>query len=171
MRKARFVLGALVALGAAAPLFGAPIYMKIEGVDGEAVGAPAPGSIEIEAAQIAEIERLVALKAPRGGQGIALQVSSLNFTKRTDKASPVLMKASAQGKHFNQAVITVRKAGGGSQDYLVLKLENVFVSSFQAGRAGSPTESLSLNFTKLLADYHPAVSSLPAVQHAPAVKR
>ena len=59
----------------------------------------------------------------------------------------------------------MRKAGGdasgaNADDFLKIKLEDVLISSYQlAGASGGgddrPTESLSLNFTKIEFDYQP----------------
>lgn len=51
------------------------------------------------------------------------------FTHRFDKASPQLMQACALGQHIADATITVRHAGEPSQDFLVITLTDVLVSS------------------------------------------
>ena len=163
MRKAAF-LALVIGAAVAGPALGAPIYMKFEGIDGEATAAPIPGAFEIQISQLDQLEHLAAQKAPRGGQNIVLQISSLNFTKRQDKASPQLMQANAKGQHIPRALITVRKAGG--ETALTVKLENCMISGFQtsAAHAGErPTESISINFTKILVDYKPQGS--PAVRN------
>ena len=47
------------------------------------------------------------------------------FTHHIDKASPLLMKACATGTHIPEATITVRKAGKGQQEYLIIKMTDV----------------------------------------------
>ncbi len=79
-------------------------------------------------------------------------VSSIQITKKTDKASVNLFKYCTTGKHIPRATITVRKAGEKTP-YLKITLTDVLVSSYQLGSAGGggakPNESLSLNFTKI----------------------
>jgi type VI secretion system secreted protein Hcp len=73
--------------------------------------------------------------------------------KKLDKASPLLQKAAAQGTRFPQIVLEGTKGGGG-QAYLEIKLTEVLISGFQMGGGGmTPSESLSLNFTKIEFDY------------------
>ena len=77
--------------------------------------------------------------------------------KRTDKASPKLFLACCTGEHIPSATLTVRKAGTTQQDYLVLTLSDIIVSSTQNGGSASsgdiPTETVSLNFTKIEIQY------------------
>ncbi|MCM3878451.1 MAG: type VI secretion system tube protein Hcp, partial [Thermoanaerobaculia bacterium] len=145
----------LLAAALAGPALGGPIYMKFDGIDGESM-APAPGSIQVETRDLDQLERLAAQKAPRGGSHLQLGISSINFTKHVDRASPKLAQAAAAGKHIPRGVLTVRKAGGGQQDYLVVRMEDIIVSSFRppAGGATQGTESVTINFAKADFDYH-----------------
>src|SRR6185436_7756711 len=63
-----------------------------------------------------------------GGEGKA-SFNDFNFTHFVDKASPVLMKVCATGEHIKDATITVRKAGKGQHEYLVIKMTDVLVTS------------------------------------------
>lgn len=81
-----------------------------------------------------------------------VQFQDFHFTKKTDKSSVVLFQACATGKHFPTATITVRKAGGGQQEYMVIKFTDLLVSSYQSGGTSGdaiPTESISLNYAKI----------------------
>ena len=79
--------------------------------------------------------------------------------KNTDKASPKLLKACATGQHYKSVIITVpKKSGGGNkQPFLEFKLQEVIISSFQAGSGGHggsrPLESLTLNFASSQLQY------------------
>jgi type VI secretion system secreted protein Hcp len=66
-----------------------------------------------------------------GGGGGAGKASfhDLNFTHHIDKATPLLMKSCATGTHIPEAVITVRKAGKSQQEYLVIKMNQVLITS------------------------------------------
>jgi type VI secretion system secreted protein Hcp len=91
-----------------------------------------------------------------GGTG-KTAVHEIEITKWFDKASPRLAKYCIHGVHIKEAILTMRKAGGTGgqlQVYLEYKLNNVLVSGFQTSSGGDrPTESLSLNFTKLAVKY------------------
>ena len=54
-----------------------------------------------------------------GGSGTGkVSVNDLTFTKYIDKSSSDLMLACCNGKHFDNAVLTVRKAGEQPLEYL-----------------------------------------------------
>ena len=92
-----------------------------------------------------------------GGSGAGrAALHEFQITKQVDKSSPKLALACANGTHFKQVTITLRKAGGTKQQYLRYTLTNTLISSFQTGGSGhnvTPTESLSLNFTKIQITY------------------
>ena len=95
-----------------------------------------------------------------GGGGGAGKVSfqDLTFTHHVDKASPSLMKACATGTHVKDATITVRKAGKGQQEYLVITLADVLVASVftSVSDEGTTTvESVGLRFAKVDLEYKP----------------
>jgi type VI protein secretion system component Hcp len=100
---------------------------------------------------IAELNFATGAHGPGGGGGAGkVAVHDISITKKIDKSSPLLFKACANGKHFPTVVLTMRKAGKGQETYLTITLTNVLISSYQTGgHADQPTESLSLNFTKI----------------------
>ena len=96
----------------------------------------------------------------------APSVGEIVVTKRTDVASPKLSQACATGKHYPKVVIAVRRPGG-TFDFLTMTLRNLVVSSFHASSGGdNPTESVTLNFTKIewtYAPQHPVNGSTAAL--------
>ena len=83
-------------------------------------------------------------------------VQDFNFTHMIDKSSPVLMLSCATGKHIDEAVLTARKAGEKPLEFLIIKLEEVLVTSFQPGGSASdimPSESFSLSFGQITFEY------------------
>jgi type VI secretion system secreted protein Hcp len=87
-----------------------------------------------------------------------VNVQDLSFTKFMDKASPPLLLACCNGKHFPQATLTVRKAGENPVEYCKIKLTEVLISSVSTGGAGSGdrlTEQVTLNFGTVNLDYVP----------------
>ena len=75
-----------------------------------------------------------------------------------DKASPNLHLACCTGKHYDQALLTIRKAGDKPVEYYKLTLEEVLVSSVSMGGQGSDdrlTENVTLNFAKFKSEYTP----------------
>ena len=65
----------------------------------------------------------------------------------------------ASGKHIKEGTFIARKAGGDQQEYLMVKLTDVLISSVQSGGTGGdhdiPLEQVSLNFAKIEIDYKP----------------
>jgi type VI secretion system secreted protein Hcp len=82
----------------------------------------------------------------------------LSFTHFIDKCSPNLMIACANGKHFGEALLTVRKAGEKPLEYLKITLTDLIVTSVTTGGSGGEdrlTENVSLNFAKFKVEYTP----------------
>jgi type VI secretion system secreted protein Hcp len=103
-----------------------------------------------------------------GGAGKA-SFRDFNFTHYVDKASPVLMTACATGEHIKDATITVRKAGEDEQEYLVIQMTDILVTSVStSGSEGdTPMEAVALAFAKVDLEYTPQKSdgSLDAGVH------
>jgi type VI secretion system secreted protein Hcp len=126
-------------------------FLEIEGIKGESTDRDHKDEIVIESFQWG-----LGSTAPpgAGGGGGAGKVSmqDFHFSMATSKASPVLMQACATGKHFKQAILSVRKAGERQQDFLVIKMNDVLISSYQIGGDASselPMDQISLNYSKV----------------------
>jgi type VI secretion system secreted protein Hcp len=92
-----------------------------------------------------------------GGTGKA-SFDDLNFTHDIDKATPLLLKACAAGTHIPAATITLRKAGKGQQEYLIIKMTDVLITSVAmsvAEGATSTAENVALQFAKVDFEYKP----------------
>jgi type VI secretion system secreted protein Hcp len=73
-----------------------------------------------------------------------------------DKASPVLMAKCATGEHIKEGTLVSRKAGKGQQEYLIIKMNDILVTSVQnSGSSEHPTESISLQYAKIQLEYKP----------------
>ena len=95
----------------------------------------------------------------KGGGAGKVNIQDLSITKWVDSATPNLMAACSSGKHFPEATLVVRKAGGDSPlEYLKIKLSEVLISSVSTGGSGGEdrlTENVSLNFGKVEVSYQP----------------
>ena len=107
-----------------------------------------------------------------GGAGGTRRASfnDFTFTHHIDKATPLLMKACAVGTHIPDATITVRKAGKGQQEYLIIKMTDVLITSVAmsvAEGAATTAENVTLQFAKVDFEYKPqkADGSLDAGLH------
>jgi type VI secretion system secreted protein Hcp len=92
-----------------------------------------------------------------GGAGRAA-FHDFTFTHHVDKASPLLMKACATGEHLRDATVTVRRAGAGQADHLIITMTDLVVTSVSmtVGVEGDTTaESVVLAFAKVDLEYKP----------------
>lgn len=94
-----------------------------------------------------------------GGAGAGkVNVQDLSFTKYVDSATPNLLLACCNGKHFDKAELFVRKAGETPVEYLHLEFEELLVASVSTGGSGGEdrlTENVTLNFGKVKWTYVP----------------
>ncbi|MDD5296630.1 MAG: type VI secretion system tube protein Hcp [Rhodocyclaceae bacterium] len=95
-----------------------------------------------------------------GGAGAGkVNIQDLTFTHYLDRSTPVLLQACADGTHFKDAKLVVRKAGGKEAiEYVTITMEEVFITSVQSGGHGAEdrlTETVSLNFGLVKLDYQP----------------
>ena len=97
--------------------------------------------------------------AATGGAGAGkVQFQDFHFTTRTSKASPLLLKACATGEHIKEATITVRKAGDKPVEFLILKMNDILISSYDIGGSGQesvPMDQVSMVFSKVDFEYKP----------------
>ena len=91
--------------------------------------------------------------------GVAEGKASFNdfhLTHHIDKASPGLLKACATGDHIKDVTITVRKPGKGQQEFLIIKMNDVIITSVSpsgAGDGASTAESVAFQFAKVDLEY------------------
>jgi type VI secretion system secreted protein Hcp len=143
-------------------------FLNIEGIAGESQDAKHKGEIELASFSWGETQQ----KAPAGGGGGAgkVQMQDLHVTMHVSKASPQLLLACATGQHLKSAVLTARKSGGQQQEFLVVTLKDLLVSSYVIGGAADalPVDQVALAFGQIRVDYRPqkADGSLDAAVHA-----
>ena len=136
----------------------ADYFLKIDGIPGESQDAKHKGAIDLESFSWGETNSGSAGGGGGGGAGkVAMQ--DFHFTSRVNKASPTLFLACATGKHIKEAVFSARKAGKGQQDYLIIKLKDLLISSYQIGGAEAaddlPMDQVSFNFAQIEYEYRP----------------
>jgi type VI secretion system secreted protein Hcp len=87
-----------------------------------------------------------------------VSMSDLVITKRVDKSSPQLLKLCVTGKTVDEATVYCSKLTGGKtpEDYLTIKLNEVYVSSHDVGGAWGEDvgkETFTLAYAKIHYDY------------------
>lgn len=145
-----------VALAAASPnvaVAAADIFIKIGDIKGESTDDKHKDEIEVLSWSWGVSGPLRnSPKQPQQpvGPGQPACAADLSIMKVVDKASPVLFAKAAAGATIPSATISVRKAGGEQQDFLVITLSDVIVTSVaQSGAGGEdrPSESVSFAFS------------------------
>lgn len=133
------------------------MFLKLNGVKGEARDSKHKDEIDVLAWSWGASNSGNAHMGGGVGAG-KVNIQDLSFTKYIDVASTDLMKACCNGKHFDDAVLVVRKAGEKPLEYLKIKLTEVMITSVSTGGSGGEdrlTENVTLNFAKVKVEYTP----------------
>jgi type VI secretion system secreted protein Hcp len=122
-------------------------HIKFDGVEGEATHKDHKGEIELLSWSWEVTQTSGASTGGGSGRGKATP-GEFTISHVYDKASPVLAKHCAAGKHFKDAKVTCRKAGEGQKAYLVITLKEVFITgvSPSAGEEGDITEEVKATY-------------------------
>lgn len=131
-------------------------YIKLDEVKGEATAKGFEGQLDVFSFSLGASNPA---QLQGGGMGAGkVSLSSFNFMKKSDGASPQLFLKCCSGKPVPKAVVTLRKAGGEQMPFLVFELGDVMVESIQwSGSSGgddTPTESVSIAFSKISITYN-----------------
>jgi len=134
----------------------ADIFAKLGDIKGESVDDKHKDEIEVLSFSWGVNHAGSMAHGTGGGEGKAT-FHDLSFVHKIDKASPVLMQACATGVHLKEATITNRKAGKGQQEYLIIKMNDVIVTSVTHGTSVNTddNEQVSLAFAKVALEYKP----------------
>ncbi len=137
--------------------FAADAFLKLEGVDGESTDDKHKGEIEVDTLQLNALHGEVQRASRGAGAGAGkITFNPFSITRKVDKSSPVLFQHCATGQHIPRAILSMRKAGGTQQEYLVVTLHDVTLSSYRTvGSGESKTESFLVNAASATIDYVP----------------
>jgi type VI secretion system secreted protein Hcp len=133
------------------------MFLKIDDVKGESRDSKHKEEVDILAWSWGMSQSGTTHAGPGGGAG-KVSVQDLSLTKYVDKSSPVLMMAACNGKHYKEALLTVRKAGETPLEYLKITMKEVIVSAVSTGGSGGEdrlTENVTLNFAEFKVEYKP----------------
>ena len=125
--------------------------LELDGIKGESSDSRHPQTIEVESFSWGVSN--AAAVAGGGTTAGKASFSDLSVTIALEKASVELLRACATGTHIMKGRLYIRKPGADQQDYYVVTLTDVLVSSIrqQGGGSGTdkPMESLSLNYRQI----------------------
>lgn len=147
-------------------------FIKFDGVDGESTHKDHKGEVEVlswdwglTAAPGLSGGGGGGSGGGGGGVGAASGKSTpkeLRLVHRYDKASPVLAKHAAAGKHIPLAVLSARKTGSGQKVFLKVTMKDVFITSVAVSAAApdaDPIEEMALSYSAIEFAYSPQSSS------------
>jgi type VI secretion system secreted protein Hcp len=126
----------------------AELVLNIPGIQGDVTTTGHAHEIEVQSMSFGG-GQVVPKSGPKpcAAPSSKTTLSAIQLSRITDKASPKLLMAAAQGTLFPQVTITL--VGGPTlADVDVYVLSDVFISAFSVGSGGGPqsSESLSLTF-------------------------
>lgn len=154
--KCKRIVSIVLLLGLGISLSGAiDMFIKIEGVEGESKDEAHRGEIDVLAWSWGVSNIGSGTVGGGGGAGKA-DFQDLSLTKYLDKSSPKLMEACASGQPLPEAILVLRSTGEQPLEYLVIRMENVLVTSVSTGGSGGEdrlTENVTLNYAKIEVKY------------------
>ena len=136
------------------------MFLKVDDIEGESVDDVHAGEIDVMSWSWGMSQSGTTHSGPGGGAG-KVAVQDLSFTHYVDKASANLLKMCCNGKHFEEAVLVVRKAGETPLEYMIITMKWRLVSSVSTGGSGGEdrlTENVSLNFSEFKVEYVPQMA-------------
>jgi type VI secretion system secreted protein Hcp len=134
-------------------------FLKIEGIPGESTDSKHTDWIEILSFNHGVMQPASTTASSSGGAGAERATfSTVDITKLVDKSSPKLYEASFTGKHISKITLEFCRAGGDKEKYLDIVLEQVIITTFTQGGAGSgdgefPVERVSFVPGKIKMNY------------------
>lgn len=129
------------------------MFLKVEGVTGEASDADHKGQIDV-------MSWSWAMDAPvtmtTGAAAGMVSVGELHIVKHVDQSSPTLMRFLRNRKPVSSAQLIVRKAGTTPLEYFTIDLQNVRINGLRAESHDSELiEHVRLGFQKMRVSYTP----------------
>ena len=133
------------------------IFMKIDDVAGESVDSVHAGEIDVQSWSWGAAQGGSSQIGGGTGSGKAV-VHDLTFSLNFEKSVPVLLGMLLTGTPFNQAQLTIRKAGATPLEYVKIIMKSGIISNISL--SGAPTAdtqsvSISLNFGYVELHYTP----------------
>lgn len=127
------------------------IYLKYEGIDGEATHENHQNWIDVDSLQFGFGR---AISTPAGSaqnrESSEPSVSEVTITKTMDNASPKLFTESVTGNKGKKVEIHMVSTGSPGVTYAEYTLTNALISGYSTSSGGDrPNESISISFTKI----------------------
>lgn len=130
-------------------------FLKIEGIDGEVNAGGITGAMGVADYSWGVSNTSVGSSGVATGKRVH---KPLTFVKQIDKASPLLYKSCATGKHYDKATLVVRSSDGSGRIQLLMQyeLEDVIITSVHVAMGdvngdgtAELTEQVTITFSKI----------------------
>lgn len=156
-QRATYQRGESILAATTAPAMDGQMFLTVAGIPGESADKDHKGWIEIDSFSWGLSQSITTRSTGGGGGAGKVSFQDFHFVADLSQASPEVLSAVARGKHFPDAILTVRKSAAEPLDYLKYELKDVMVSSYQThGHSQSvPTDQFSLNYAKIKFSYSP----------------
>lgn len=136
----------------AQPAPGDRLYLKLDGITGEARDTDHSGELSIQS--------FTWTMTRSTDSSVKPQMKEFRVVMHADTATPVLLRKSAARERIAKAVVSVRNSWG--QDYMLWTLSDAFITSFQveeiAGQS-KPQVTFDLLSTKIDTEYRTPLSN------------
>ncbi|MBT2333147.1 type VI secretion system tube protein Hcp [Variovorax paradoxus] len=129
-------------------------FVKIKGAEGESDKTGHKDEIEIESWSWGVANASSASIGGGSGQGKA-SPTDISFSAPMSKATSNLIKMCAKGEHLEEVKLSARKSAGGQEDYLIITLNDAFVTGIHTGGAGGgqTSSTTSIAFKKFKIEF------------------
>jgi type VI secretion system secreted protein Hcp len=132
-------------------------HIKFDGIEGEATTKDHKGEVEVLSWNWG-LSNTAGTGGGGSGTGRATPME-LRVVHHYDKASPLLAKSAAAGRHVPSAVLTARKAGEGQKDFLKITMKEVFITSVVTnGDSNGQSEEVAMRYGTIDFSYSPQTS-------------
>ena len=124
-------------------------YLKLDGIEGEAVDPTMQGNIRIESWSMCVTNAIGSKSGMELGKSAW---KTLDFIAQVERSCTLLHRSCVMGERIKSAVLTIRKAGQRQQPYLVITLSDALVEHFELGKVseqGIPMMYFTLSFSKI----------------------
>ena len=128
-------------------------YLKLDGITGECAEEAHRGWMSVDS-----FNHTLCGAQP---QGNAAALADLSIAKYVDRTTPLLARATVEGRMFQEAVIELCRTDGAKAKFMELRLSRVRVTmhTLAGGPQAdvqTPYENFSLSFEKIEWNYFPA---------------
>ena len=134
-----------------------PIFIKIDGIDGDATHPKHKGWIDADSLQWGVGRSIITpVGSAMNREAGEPAVSEITFTKTMDRSTAQILQETCTGEAGKKVVVHFMTTANPPKTYMKYELEDALISGYSCSGSsggGRPSESVSLNFTKITTTY------------------